>query len=701
MSFAELDLDFLEQGSHRQRENSAPLAPAGYNFNRAGRAFLDIEMLRDQYVSAPPESPPQQPSGLPPQHVTVVEISPSPAIFPFEKSDTETTSSRPRVAATAPPETIDSDGDTRRGVDSQKVESPIPPRRDSQRRHNFFTSLQGNLFVGLDLGARFLKYVALRKTAAGYQVQDYDSMELPLLPPEMSEQEKEKIIGQQLRNFLIGKPLRNSWITSAVSGLDVLFRHHLLPRMPKKDLAGAVPWATRKDLPFPVESALIDYAVLGTRKDGNAEKMEVVAVATPAAVVERHLAQLKSNQVTPQKVSTVAIALWNLLLQNHATHTQSLLIIDIGAVSTHIAFVDHGRLQFVREITTAGNDFTEALTSTVYAEGREIALSASAAEQLKRQYGLPMADALGTTASGIPLAEIAVMMRPAVERLVNEIQRSVDYYREKYKTGALQHIYLTGGGARLKNLEQVLTAKLGVTTEPYDPFATLIPKKWRYDERLAELAPQLGVAFGLALDRRKELNLLPPALRGAFRLRAAQKYFRYFVVLGLLGIAFATGFLYFKSRQFGADVQRLQLDYQRLLPRRELYVELSHELEGLQNQLAAYQSKIVIRLTAPEHLRALSNLIPPSMALTSVNLETVTAKSDGEGQNPQFLDVLMINGVVLKSTGGVATNATQEGVKLADFLIALEKTGYFRSLDLRHWELQPDGTISFTLACLF
>jgi type IV pilus assembly protein PilM len=753
MNFRESDLDFLDEAIRRKTGRSTrddpSFAPSAFNQEDVPEVFPDLDMLVPRLARTVEAEEAQGPPCQEASEALVSQSAKLPAADDFLTDETleaargfhEHPEQRHFSPSSKLPETktngLPQGGDdqpvnveespfaatefsferkspppTARGIEEDESFPAMPASTVSTARmngfgralRNLFSFLQGNLIVGLDLGSRYFKYVALSKTRTGYQLEDYDCAEVRRLPAELSEPEREKQLAAQVENFLSGKPLRNCRITSAVSGLEVLFRHHVLPRMPKKDLAGAVPWATRKDLPFPVETALIDYAVLGTRKEGNAEKLEVAAIATPASVVERHLAPLRSQHATPQKVSTVAVALWNLLMQKDSSRqgeTKNLLVIDIGAISTHMIFIEDGRLLYAREITTAGDEFTEALTSTVYAEGRDIVLSPNDAEALKQQQGLPLPENQGTTEGGIPFAQITIMLRPVVDRLANEIQRSLDYYREKFKAGPISMIYLTGGGAQLRNLASALASQLGIAAEVFNPLQLVQTNKFQKDEKLPIVAPQLAVAIGLALDRRKELNLLPAALKGAFQMRAALRYFRYVAALGVIAITCVTGFEYFRSKQFSDDLLRLQLEYNRLLPRQQHFVELLHRRDELQNHLAAYQSHIRIRLTVPQHLQALSNLVPPSLVLTSIDIETMPVQVDDKTASDELMDFLIITGMVLKSATAGGERGVREGVALADFLIALEKSGYFRSLDLRNQQQQQDGAIKFTLACFF
>jgi type IV pilus assembly protein PilM len=60
---------------------------------------------------------------------------------------------------------------------------------------------------------------------------------------------------------------------------------------------------------------------------------------------------------------------------------------------------------------------------------------------------------------------------------------------------------LTGGGAKLSGLTSVMHERLGVPVELADPFRNFRVNKSVDRGSLAELAPLLGVAVGLAIRR--------------------------------------------------------------------------------------------------------------------------------------------------------------------------------------------------------
>lgn len=88
-------------------------------------------------------------------------------------------------------------------------------------------------------------------------------------------------------------------------------------------------------------------------------------------------------------------------------------------------------------------------------------------------------------------------MSPALEELSNEIARSLSFYLERVPDAALSRIYLTGGGASLKNLDVYLTGRLGAPTSLFNPLQ-LLPVSAPASP-LTTQGPLYTVALGLAL----------------------------------------------------------------------------------------------------------------------------------------------------------------------------------------------------------
>jgi Tfp pilus assembly PilM family ATPase len=83
----------------------------------------------------------------------------------------------------------------------------------------------------------------------------------------------------------------------------------------------------------------------------------------------------------------------------------------------------------------------------------------------------------------------------SIEDLAGEISRSLSFYLERVPDAALSRIYLTGGGALLKNLDVFLTGRLGAPTSVLNPLQ-LLPVSAQSE---MPNGPLYTVALGLAL----------------------------------------------------------------------------------------------------------------------------------------------------------------------------------------------------------
>ena len=580
-------------------------------------------------------------------------------------------------------------------------ESPFQPKR--KRWWDGLTLSEGSRAIGFDIGSRSIKFVEINRSPSGLSLRNYGYYPLPLVE---DEDQREEAAEQILREIFGSVKAKSARLVTAVTGLEVIFRSIRVPRMSKKELKEAITWACRKELPFPVEAAYLDFAPAGEAVEGGTTRNEVMVLAAPRKLVEGQLSLLKQVGVTPAKISAVPSAIWNLVARCPQLKSQkSLMVIDIGAATSNISFIKDGSLQFVREVTTAGDDFTEALTGTLFFEGEKVTLTQNQATAFKEKYGIPDENSEEKSMAGVPLKEVAVALRPVVERLVNEIQRSMDYFKEKFRVEKIEKTYITGGGALLKNLTENLARELTIPVEVLNPVTLLFngQKKLWEDERLARIAPALAVPIGLALDKKKELNLLPPHLRTRSELQLGKKLLRYGALLVVLLLVAFTGQTSLQSEQFRNDFKRLQVEYQKLEPKRKLYVALKGQSQELTARKQIYDQQIRTSTVVADYLKALSQLVPENVALTGLSIRsdapTVPAqntKKDAKKAPEPMKPAVHLQGFVFK-------NNPMEGVSLADFLLRLQNCGYFSQVRLE--SQAPDGSgdegLNFQIICDF
>ncbi|MFQ5824976.1 MAG: type IV pilus assembly protein PilM, partial [bacterium] len=513
------------------------------------------------------------------------------------------------------------------------VSQEKPNKQHFSKIYNSLSSLfENSKLLGLDISTRSLKYVIFKKTTQGLKLIHCGIRPFPPASVDANEEDKKALISQVLQENFNSKNLKNTLVTTAVSGLEVLFHNIRVPNLARKEMAKAVPWACRKDFPFPIESTVIEFKIIENKDKNTDGKLDVWVVAAQDSLVSSHLDLLKYANITPAKVSTVPVALWNLFRMLVKKNTDKCYaIIDIGASSSHTVFINHGQLQFAREITTAGDDFSEALTGSIFIDGKELSLNRDRAEQIKREYGFPDEELDDLTEEGIPMQEISAMMGPVLERLVNEIQRTIDFYKEKFRIKVLEKIFLTGGGAFINNLNTNLAKELNLKVEILNPFQIISIKKMANQQELQRLGPRFAVAVGLALDKNKELNLLPQDLKDTHSSQHFKKIFRYLFVIIILFMTLLSQNVSHQLNKIEREFKRIKEDYKKAEPKRKHYLNLQKRLATLKALKENYKNNLEVNLTASNHLKAISHLIPKNIALTSLRIENREVKLKEKG----------------------------------------------------------------------
>ena len=210
----------------------------------------------------------------------------------------------------------------------------------------------------------------------------------------------------------------------------------------------------------------------------------------------------------PLGISLISNALGNILEKvGEVDPKKTICLLDIGAKQSSLCVFKGGRLEFNRDILTAGDNITQGLVRKITLPEKVVTINLEEAEKIKRQCGIPAKEELEEKVDFMTKSHVLAMLKPPLERLSTEITRSINYYRQLFKVTKVDKLYLSGGSARLKNIEKFLAVSLkDIEIKKLNPLA--IMGGWSdpdiaNEELLEELAPHLSVAFGLTLGTKK------------------------------------------------------------------------------------------------------------------------------------------------------------------------------------------------------
>ncbi len=365
--------------------------------------------------------------------------------------------------------------------------------------------------VGLDIGTSTIKAIKIKKHKSGYELIGAEIFSLTSESiDDMDPDTKTSLYVNSIKKILKQKNISSKLVTTAIPGDSAIIRYIKVPYMAPEELKNVVPYEAEQYIPLGMDQIVFDYQVLNEVEEENQKKMEVLLVAVKNETMNQHLNILKSAGANPFVIDVDSFALCNaysLNLQEESetgVKANTVALINMGARFTTVTIVEDGIPHLSRDINIGGNNFTKEIQ-------REFNLSFAEAEELKKKQAVIMVESEELLLSTMPTSDDARSTRifeaitPSLNKLLNDIRRSFDYYESTVKKKSVQKILLSGGSSKIKNIDRFLSERLGIPVEINYPFKNININSKNFDfDYLRANAVHFNVALGLALRSRSE-----------------------------------------------------------------------------------------------------------------------------------------------------------------------------------------------------
>lgn len=397
------------------------------------------------------------------------------------------------------------------------------------------------------------------------------------------ERERENATITTLKRVLSQFHTKKADIVCVLSSRQIVVENMIMPLMPKEELFEAVHLEMMNSKRFNIENLIFDFQIAGRTIDNGIEKINVTVAAIDKSAVDNLLAKFMRQQAKPlagleadEKVESpvglevtsiipLSIAIENIIKKSKVRTDEIVAIIEMGTMAAELNIYRNGQLELSRQLSVTGFMLSRSLMRAFFTEQGKVGLTMEEAEQIKKEYGIPAADADFVALGKISAQNILSLVRPGLEQLVQEIGRSFDYYRERLSAGKVDRLILFGGVARMKGLLEFLNAELGVSVclgNPLSDVETLFDGVVLSQDD----APVLAKAIGAALSDCKGINLLPAHLKDRKK-KSFERMIIAGVVILFLGILLSVySGLSAKKTQAVKERDAVQKEYELLLP---------------------------------------------------------------------------------------------------------------------------------------
>ena len=337
--------------------------------------------------------------------------------------------------------------------------------------------------VGVDISSTAVKLLQLSRAGNRYRVEHYAVEPLP--PNAVVEKNivEAEAVGEAIKRAVARSGTRARHAAAAVSGSSVITK--VVPMsadLEGDDLEAQVELEAVNYVPYPIEEVNLDFEVLGP-VPGSTESVHVLLAASRSENVEVRASALEMGGLTPKVMDVEAFALENAFAlmadQLSAPRDGLVALVDCGATMTTLNVLRGGRSLYSREQVFGGKQLTDEIM-------RRYGLSYEEAGQAKRKGGLPD-------------TYEAEVLEPFKEAMAQQISRLLQFFYAGSEFNRVDQIVLAGGCAVIPGVAGMVEEQLGVPTTIANPLAhmTLGPRVQAH--ALAQDAPALMIACGLAL----------------------------------------------------------------------------------------------------------------------------------------------------------------------------------------------------------
>lgn len=461
----------------------------------------------------------------------------------------------------------------------------------------------------LDIGSHSLKLAEFVDVKGGLELTRYAVSDLGVEP--QSDADRSQFIITTIHDLIRESGCKPGPVQVAISGHAVFSRFVKLPPVEPEKVYQIIQYEAQQNVPFPMNEVVWDYQLIS----GATGDVDVMLAAIKADIIAGVSDCVRFTGLEPNLVDVAPMALYNAVRYNYDNLPPCTLVVDIGARSTDLIFIEAGRV-FSRSVPVAGNQITQAIMN-------EFSISFDDAEAMKKAHAFVAFGGAVEAPQSETVDKVSKSVRSMMTRLHQELNRSINFYRSQQGGQQPSLLLLTGGSSVIPYTDTFLREKLNVETDYFNPFNNVAVAEQIPAEQVGAHACEMGQLVGLALRQLHtcpiEINLLPPKAEEEKKFKRKQPIFALAAGAVLLTLLV---WIAFYARMSGAteDIrQRIDIRVGEL-------ARVEGDLAKKEAEVAAVEREIQ-KLTALEErrgtwrslLESIGAPLPEGMWLTRIN----------------------------------------------------------------------------------
>jgi type IV pilus assembly protein PilM len=338
--------------------------------------------------------------------------------------------------------------------------------------------------LGIDISSTSVKLLELSRSGGRYRVESYAVEPLPpnsVIEKNITDAQQ---VGEAIARAVKKSGTRTRIGACAVAGSAVITKVISMPaNLSEEELEGQIQIEADQYIPYALDEISLDFSILGP-SPSDPGRIDVLLAASRSDNVDVRVAALEVAGIAAKIVDVEAFALENAVALLAAQggpvgDAHVIAVMDVGATASTLSVLEDAKIVYTREQLFGGRQLTD---------------------EIQRRYGLSYEEAgLAKRQGGLPDNYEPEVLRPFMESMAQEVNRALQFFYSSSQVGTVDHVVLAGGCASMAGIDALVQSKVDIPTTVANPFASMTAAPRVRAEALANDAPALMIACGLAL----------------------------------------------------------------------------------------------------------------------------------------------------------------------------------------------------------
>lgn len=340
--------------------------------------------------------------------------------------------------------------------------------------------------IGLHIGAQSIRAVEVQSSAKAQPViRRFHEVSLPYGAAKDSEVLDPALVSVALKLLWKEAGFKSRNVVLGIGNQRVLVRDLTMPKLPARELQSSLGYQVESQLPVPLSEALLDFYPIEEVPGSNGNEISGLLVVAVKEIVEANVNALKQAGLRALSVDLNSFAITR-LYNLDSKENERVVLIHIGATTTHVVVVKNRIPVYVRIIPLGGDSITDFLK-------QNMAISWLEADALKMRHGV----ALHPEEALSP--DVRHTLNKSGVLILNALRSTQDFYVSQYGPLNPDRILLSGGGSKTIGLAELIQNYLQAPTEFLDTVGKFRIGPAVAEASLVKKAPDLAIPLGLAL----------------------------------------------------------------------------------------------------------------------------------------------------------------------------------------------------------